>query len=38
MLYSTLKPATGGTVGKVKAVLHVFAGAEIDGAAGNITA
>ena len=37
MLYSTLKPATVDTLGKLKAVAQVFAGAVIVGAFGKIT-
>ena len=37
ILYCVVNPATVVTVGKENAVLHVFAGAEITGAAGNIT-
>ena len=37
ILYSTLNPITGVTVGKVNAVPQVLAGAVIVGAAGNIT-
>jgi hypothetical protein len=32
-----VNPATAGTLGNAKAVLHVFTGAVIDGAAGNMT-
>ena len=37
ILYSTLNPVTGVTVGKVNAVPQVFVGTVIVGAAGNIT-
>ena len=37
MLYSTVKPATAGTVGKLKADAQVFAGAVSEGALGKIT-
>ena len=37
MLYSTVKPTTSATLGKLKAEAQVFAGASIDGAFGNIT-
>ena len=37
MLYSTVKPATGVTVGNVNADAQVFDGALITGAVGNIT-
>ena len=37
ILYCTLNPATGVTVGKVNAVLQVLAGAMMTGAAGKIT-
>lgn len=36
MLYCTEKPGTAATVGKVNAVLQVFAGAVIVGASGKI--
>jgi hypothetical protein len=38
MLYSTVKPLTALTVGKVKAEAQVFAGAVMLGAFGKITA
>ena len=37
ILYCTVNPDTAGTVGKVKAVLHVLEGATIVGANGKIT-
>ncbi len=37
MLYSTVKPDTAATLGKLKADAQVFAGAVIDGAFGKIT-
>ena len=37
MLYSTVKPDTAATLGKLKAEAQVFAGASIFGAAGKIT-
>ena len=37
MLYSTVKPDTATTLGKLKADAHVFAGAVIDGAFGKTT-
>ncbi len=37
ILYSTLNPVTGVTIGKVNTVPQVLAGAGIVGAAGNIT-
>ena len=38
MLYSTVKPDTAATLGKLKAEAQVFAGAVIVGAGGKITA
>ena len=37
ILYCTVNPGTAVTAGNVNAVLHVFVGAVITGAAGNIT-